>query len=47
MNHDDARRAVSERMDGDRLSSRTSAALDRHLVSCAPCRAFESGAWRL
>lgn len=47
MNHDDVRRAVSERMDGERLSGRTAAALDRHLASCASCRAFESGAWRL
>jgi outer membrane lipoprotein-sorting protein len=47
VNHDDARRAVSERMDGERVSSRTAAALDRHLATCTSCRAFESGAWRL
>jgi hypothetical protein len=45
--HDDARRAISERMDGERLAGRTLSALDRHLSSCASCRAFESGAWRL
>jgi outer membrane lipoprotein-sorting protein len=47
VNHDDARRAVSERMDGERLSARTAAALDGHLSSCPSCRAFETGAWRL
>jgi outer membrane lipoprotein-sorting protein len=47
VNHDDARRAVSARMDGERLSGRTTAALDRHLSSCSSCAAFEAGAWRL
>ena len=47
MKHEDARRAISERMDGERLSARASAALDRHLSECAACRAYESGSWRL
>jgi len=47
MNHDDARRAISERMDGERLAARPAAALERHLDTCAACRAYESGAWRL
>jgi outer membrane lipoprotein-sorting protein len=47
VNHSEARRAISERMDGERLSTRASAALDNHLSACARCRAFESGAWRL
>jgi outer membrane lipoprotein-sorting protein len=34
-------------MDGERLSTRASEALDRHLSTCSACRAFESGAWRL
>jgi hypothetical protein len=34
-------------MDGERLSGRTAAGLDRHLSACAACRRFESGAWRL
>jgi outer membrane lipoprotein-sorting protein len=45
--HDDARRALSERMDGEHLSSRTVAALERHLAACESCRAFDAGAWRL
>jgi outer membrane lipoprotein-sorting protein len=47
VNHNDARRAISERMDGERLSARATAALDHHLSTCAGCKAFESGAWRL
>jgi outer membrane lipoprotein-sorting protein len=47
VNHSDARAAISERMDGERLSGRSAAALDRHLSACGACRAFESGAWRL
>jgi outer membrane lipoprotein-sorting protein len=42
-----ARRAISERMDGERLSSRLSAAVDRHVAGCAACAAFEAGAWKL
>src|SRR5215217_8227878 len=47
VNHSDARRAISERMDGERLSSRAAGALHRHLSSGGTCRSFESGAWRL
>jgi hypothetical protein len=47
VNHEDARRAISERMDGERLSGRAGSALERHLAVCAPCRTFEAGAWRL
>jgi outer membrane lipoprotein-sorting protein len=47
VNHSDARRAISERMDGERLSARAAAALERHLATCPACRAFDSGAWRL
>jgi outer membrane lipoprotein-sorting protein len=47
VNHDDAHAAISERMDGERLSGRRVSALDRHLAACGTCRAFESGAWRL
>jgi outer membrane lipoprotein-sorting protein len=42
-----ARRAISERMDGERLSSRVSAAVDHHVAGCAACAAFEAGAWKL
>jgi outer membrane lipoprotein-sorting protein len=42
-----ARRAISERMDGERLSSRLSAAVDRHVAGCAACAAFQAGAWKL
>ena len=42
-----ARRAISERMDGERLSPRLTAAVERHLANCAACAAFEAGAWKL
>lgn len=42
-----ARRAISERMDGERLTVRTAAELDQHLVDCSACRAFQAGAWKL
>jgi outer membrane lipoprotein-sorting protein len=47
VNHSDARRSISERMDGERLSPRIEGALGRHLDGCADCRSFEAGAWRL
>ena len=47
MNCDRARRALSERMDGEHLSRRAAAALEAHLRTCAACRAFESQAWAL
>ncbi|MGZ8585984.1 MAG: zf-HC2 domain-containing protein [Actinomycetota bacterium] len=47
MDHESAERLISERLDGERLSPRALVALERHLESCAECRAFERGAWRL
>ena len=47
MNHDQAERLLSARIDGERLSSRASTALEQHLETCAECRAFERGAYRL
>ena len=39
--------ALSERMDGEHLAPRVTAALDQHLAGCATCRAFEQRAYRL
>lgn len=47
MNCDRARRALSERMDGERLSHHAAHALEQHLATCAACRAFQAGAYRL
>jgi Putative zinc-finger len=47
MNHDQAERLLSARIDGERLSSRASTSLEEHLETCAECRAFERGAYRL
>ncbi len=47
MNCDRVRRALSERMDGERLSRHVAHALEGHLQTCAACRAFEAGAYRL
>ncbi len=47
MNCDRARRALSERMDGEHLSRHAAAALQAHLDACAACRAFEARAWGL
>jgi hypothetical protein len=47
MNHDQAERLLSARIDGERLSSRQTVALEHHLEACAECRAFERGAYRL
>ena len=44
MNHDQAERLLSARIDGERLSARATAALDQHLETCVECRAFERGA---
>jgi Putative zinc-finger len=47
MNHEQAERLLSVRLDGERLAPRAQTALDRHLETCAECRAFERGAYRL
>ncbi|MEX2421295.1 MAG: zf-HC2 domain-containing protein, partial [Actinomycetota bacterium] len=47
MNHEQAERLLSARVDGERISPRAAGALDQHLASCAACRAFERGAYRL
>ena len=47
MEHDQAERLISERLDGERLSPRAVVALERHLEGCTECRAFERGAYRL
>jgi hypothetical protein len=47
MNHEQAERLLSSRLDGERLAQRAESALDRHLETCAECRAFERGAYRL
>lgn len=47
MNHEQAERLLSARIDGERLTSRQTVALEHHLESCAECRAFERGAYRL
>jgi putative zinc finger protein len=47
MNHEQAERLLSARIDGERLAPRAAATLERHLETCAECRAFERGAYRL
>jgi hypothetical protein len=47
VNHDQAELLLSSRIDGERLTARQSAALERHLQGCERCRAFERGAYRL
>jgi hypothetical protein len=47
MNHEQAERLLCARLDGERLAPRAAASLDRHLETCAECRAFERGAYRL
>ncbi|MGZ8593467.1 MAG: hypothetical protein ACXWYC_09215 [Actinomycetota bacterium] len=47
MNCDRVRRALSERMDGEHLSRHVDNALEQHVQTCAACRAFEAGAYRL
>jgi hypothetical protein len=44
---DRVRRALSERMDGQRLSPRLNAAVDAHVAGCSNCTAFQQGAWSL
>src|SRR2546426_1012243 len=34
-------------MDGERLSPRLTAAVERHVAGCTVCAAFEAGAWKL
>jgi len=47
VNHEQAERLLSARIDGERLSTRASASLEQHLETCAECRVFERGAYRL
>jgi len=47
MNHEQAERLLSARIDGERLATRQTVALEHHLEACAQCRAFERGAYRL
>jgi Putative zinc-finger len=47
VNHEQAERLLSARIDGERPSMRESASLEEHLETCAECRAFERGAYRL
>jgi hypothetical protein len=47
VNHDQAELLLSSRLDGERLSARQTAALERHLEACERCQAFERGAYRL
>ena len=47
MNHEQAERLLSARIDGERLTTRASASLEEHLETCVECRAFERGAYRL
>ena len=47
MNHEQAERLLSARLDGERLSARATSALEHHLETCPECRAFERGAYRL
>ncbi|MFB3739440.1 MAG: zf-HC2 domain-containing protein, partial [Candidatus Velamenicoccus archaeovorus] len=47
MDCDRAQAALSARMDGERLTPRVSAELDRHVATCRRCAAFERAAWRL
>ena len=47
MNCDRAQAAISERMDGERLPGRVTAALDAHLEGCAACRTFATKASRV
>ena len=47
MNCPRARATLSERMDGERLSTRQSAALEDHVASCLTCQAFRARAERL
>jgi outer membrane lipoprotein-sorting protein len=42
-----ARRAISERMDGERLSPRLTTAVERHVAGCTGCAAFQRGVWKL
>jgi hypothetical protein len=45
--HDRSERLISERADGERLSRHDLVDLERHLETCAECRAFERGVYRL
>jgi outer membrane lipoprotein-sorting protein len=47
VDHDQAERLISERLDGERLPARAIVSLEHHLEGCAECRAFERGAYRL
>ncbi len=47
MDHEQAERLISERVDGERIAQKQLVALEHHLEACAECRAFERGAYRL
>ncbi len=47
MNCDRVQAALSERMDGERLSPRIETAVEEHVAGCSLCAAFEAGARRL
>jgi outer membrane lipoprotein-sorting protein len=47
VDHEQAERLISERIDGERIAPKQLVALERHLEGCAECRAFERGAYRL
>jgi hypothetical protein len=47
VDHEQAERLISERLDGERIAPRALVALEHHLEGCAECRAFERGAYRL
>src|SRR5919198_297758 len=47
VDHSRAQELISERMDGERLPSRVTTALEEHLEHCAECRAFEGGAFTI
>jgi Putative zinc-finger len=47
VDHSRARELISERMDGEHLSSRARTALEQHLEACLECRSFERGAFAL
>ncbi len=47
MDHEQAERLISERLDGERIPDRQLVALEHHLEGCDECRAFERGAYRL
>jgi hypothetical protein len=47
VDHEQAERLISERLDGEHIAPRALVSLEHHLEGCAQCRAFERGAYRL